>query len=257
MRSLAAITGSSQHEVAIVLGSGLSSVAENLVGGEAVPYGEVEGLVPPAVEGHAGALYWGRVGGTATLVFAGRIHLYEGHDARRVVAPIEAARVAGCRTIVLTNAAGAINTKLEVGAPCLISDHINLTGENPLRGPHDGRGPRFLDLSDIYDRDLRAAARRIDPTLQEGIYAGLVGPTYETPAEIRMLAALGADLVGMSTVLEAIQARYLGARVLGISVVTNSAAGLARGRLDHQEVAEAGRVASGRLETLLRALLES
>lgn len=210
-----------------------------------------------AVEGHEGRLYAGDLDGVPTLVFAGRAHLYEGHDSAAVTFAVRSAIEAGCEATILTNAAGAINTELEVGAPCLISDHLNLTGRNPLAGPHDGRGPRFLDLTEVYDRDLRATARAIDPRLHEGVYAGLLGPTYETPAEVRMLAALGADLVGMSTVHEAIAARYLGARVLGLSVVTNLAAGLAPQALSHDEVAAAGRSASDRLETILRGVITS
>ena len=255
MSSIAEVTGRDGFRAAVVLGSGLSSVAEALVDEGPVPYETVDGLLPTGIEGHEGGLHWGVAGGLPTLVFAGRIHLYEGHDATTVVAPMDLAVQAGCEVIVLTNAAGGINPSLTVGAPCLISDHLNLTGANPQRGPHDGRGPRFLDLAGIYDPALRSLAREIDPSLQEGVYAAVAGPTYETPAEIRMLASLGADLVGMSTALEAIQARYLGARVLGISIVTNAAAGLTRAPLEHEEVARAGRAASERLEELLRGVL--
>ncbi|CAN5585841.1 purine-nucleoside phosphorylase [soil metagenome] len=253
--AIAAATGRSSHHVAIVLGSGLGGLARSLTDAQPLPYTEIEGMPASTVEGHEGALYSALVAGTPTLVFAGRVHLYEGRAPNEVVRPIELAVDAGCDTIVLTNAAGGISPGLEVGAPCLISDHLNLTGTNSLLGPHDGRGPRFLDLSDVYDSELRAVARAVDPQLGEGVYAGLRGPTYETPAEVRMLAALGADLVGMSTVLEAIAARYLGARVLGISVVTNRAAGLTPEPLSHDEVAEAGRNAAARLEQLLRGVL--
>jgi purine-nucleoside phosphorylase len=204
------------------------------------------------VPGHEGALYSGDVEGVATLAFAGRPHLYEGYDATTVTQPIRLAVEAGCEVIVLTCAAGAINPELEVGAPCLISDQINLTGQNPLIGRAD-----FHDLSDLYDSKLRALARSVDPELGEGVYAGLVGPTYETPAEVGMLAMLGADLVGMSTVLEAIMARALAARVLGIAVVSNVAAGLSREPLDHEEVADAGRRAAERVEPILRAVITS
>ncbi|MDQ4094891.1 MAG: purine-nucleoside phosphorylase, partial [Actinomycetota bacterium] len=240
MTSLEAVTGGRRFRVAIVLGSGLSDLARSLAPEGGLSFGDVEGLAPARVTGHEGAIYWGNIERVATLVFAGRVHLYEGHDVTTVVEPIEIAARAGCETIVVTNAAGAVNPSIELGAPCLISDHINLTGVNPQRGPHDARGPRFLDLSRAYDPDLRQIARAVDPDLQEGVYAGVAGPTYETPAEIRMLAAMGADLVGMSTVLEAIQARYLGMNVLGISVVTNAAAGLSREPLDHSDVAAAG-----------------
>ena len=255
MSSLNALTGRPGFRAAVVLGSGLGSAAGRLATEGSLPFEAVPGLGPTTVEGHEGALHWGDVDETPTLVFAGRLHLYEGHDPGAVVAPIDLAVEAGCEVIVLTNAAGGINPLLDIGAPCLISDHLNLTGTNPLRGPHDDRGPRFLDLSNLYDPGLRALAREIDPSLQEGVYAAVAGPTYETPAEIRMLATIGADLVGMSTALEAIRAHYLGTRVLGISVVTNAAAGLTRSRLHHEEVARAGRAASGRVEDIVRGVL--
>ena len=240
----------------MVLGSGLSSLAVSLVGGEPVPYSEVEGLPAASVAGHAGALYHGEIGGTRTLIFAGRAHLYEGHDPAAVTRWVVEAAAAGCGVFVLTNAAGGIDPELEVGAPCLISDHINLTGANPLVGPNDDAiGPRFLDQTEVYDRKLRGLARAVDPGLKEGVYAGLLGPTYETPAEVRMLRMLGAHLVGMSTVLEAIQARYLARRVLGVSVVTNRAAGLSPVPLSHEEVAAAGALAAERLERLLRGVI--
>lgn len=254
MTTIQEVTGGNL-KVAVVLGSGLSDLARSLAPEGPVPFESLEGLNSVTVEGHEGSLYWGDIESVATLVFAGRIHLYEGFGAGEVVAPIELAVAAGCEIIILTNASGAIDPSLHIGAPCLIADHLNLTGDNPQRGRHDLRGPRFLDLSDVYDADLRRIAREVDPSLQEGVYAGLAGPTYETPAEIRMLSSLGADMVGMSTVLEAIQARYLRARVLGISVVTNAAAGLAAKPLHHDEVAAAGRAAAGRLEKLLRGVL--
>lgn len=254
MNAVLEVTGRSRFRAAVVLGSGLGELASSLVSGGSVPFDAV-GIPPAGVEGHLGTLHWGDVDSVSTLVFAGRLHLYEGYDPARVVAPIEAAVGAGCEVVVLTNAAGAVNPSLSIGSPCLISDHINLTGADPQRGPHDGRGARFLDLSDTYEPRLRALAREVDPTLQEGVYAGVAGPTYETPAEIRMLATMGADLVGMSTVLEAIRARYLGARVLGISLVTNAAAGLMRAPLRHDDVAAAARAAGSRVERLLRGVL--
>lgn len=254
MSAIARATGRNDWRVAVVLGSGLGELASALVGGRPIPYGDVDGLVASGIE-HEGALYPGEVAGVPTLAFAGRVHLYEGHPPRAVTGAIEAAVDAGCDTVVLTNAAGGINEELDVGAPALISDHLNLTGHNPLIGPHDERGPRFLDQTVVYDETLRALARDVDPDLKEGVYAGLIGPTYETPAEIRMLRTLGADLVGMSTVLEAIMARYLGARVLGISVVTNLAAGISERPLSHDEVAVAGRNAAARLERLLRGVI--
>lgn len=254
--AIAAATGRDRHRVAVVLGSGLSDLARTLSGAEPIPYSGIEGMPQSAVAGHEGALYSGSVEGVATLVFAGRVHLYEGHDARLVTAAVRGAVEAGSEVVVLTNAAGAIREDLEVGAPCLISDHINLTGQNPLVGPHkDSAGPRFLDLTDTYDPALRDLARSVDGSLEEGIYAGLMGPTYETPAEVRMLRTMGADLVGMSTVLEAIVARYLGARVLGVSVVTNEAAGIGGRPLDHEEVKAAGATAGERLEALLTGVI--
>lgn len=255
MAGLSEITGR-RHEVAIVLGSGLSDLAKSLVGGDPIPYSQIEGMPRSTVVGHEGALYSGEVGGTSTAVLAGRVHLYEGRAPGEVVHAVETVVEEGSGVVILTNAAGGIDPGLEVGAPCLISDHLNLTGTNPLVGPHDKRGPRFLDLTEVYDARLRELARDIDPSLKEAVYAGLQGPTYETPAEVRMLRTLGAGLVGMSTVLEAITARYLGARVLGISIVSNLAAGISLMPLTHQEVAEAGRNATGRLERLLRGVIE-
>lgn len=243
-------------EVALVLGSGLSSMAAHLTGGEAVPFSAVEGMPISTVAGHEGRLYAGDVEGVPTLVFAGRVHLYEGFSIEETTYPIRAAIGAGCRTVILTNAAGAINRELEVGAPCMISDHINLTGRSPLLGSNDDAvGPRFLDQSAVYSPELRAAARAADPSVPEGVYAGLLGPTYETPAEVRMLRTLGADLVGMSTVLEAIAARYLGARVAGMSLVSNQAAGLSDSPLSHEEIAAAAARAGERIAPLLRALV--
>ena len=249
-------TGRSDWRVAVVLGSGLSDLAASLVAVDPIPFSHIEGMPSSGVAGHAGSLFAGDVGDTPTLIFAGRVHLYEGREMTEVTYPVRAAIGAGCEVVVLTNAAGGIDPSLEVGAPCLISDHLNLTGRTPLFGPNDdSAGPRFLDLSDVYDKELRALAKDLDRGLDEGVYAGLLGPTYETPAEVRMLRALGADLVGMSTVNEAIAARYLKTRVLGISVVSNLAAGLSPTPLSHEEVSAAGQKAAARLETLLRGIL--
>lgn len=194
-------------------------------------------------------MYAGEIEGTPALVLAGRVHLYEGHPSSVVTHAVDEVVAAGCRTVVLTNAAGGIAESFAVGEPVLISDHLNLTGSNPLTG-----APTFVDMTAVYDAELRALASRVDPSLQEGVYAGVTGPAYETPAEIRMLATLGADLVGMSTVHEAIAAHALGARVLGISIVTNRAAGLGA-KLDHAEVQRAGAQAAERMESLLRGVL--
>lgn len=255
MATIATLTGRGSHKVAIALGSGLGGGGGAPVGGEAIPYNAIDSMPPSAVIGHEGALYSGEVGGVPTLLFSGRSHLYEGHDPAIVTRWVRLAAEAGCDTFILTNAAGGIRPTLEVGAPCLISDQLNLTGTSPLIGPHDGKGPRFPSMIDLYDPELRDLARSIDPSLPEGVYAGLLGPAYETPAEIRMLATMGADLVGMSTVLEAIMARYLGARVLGLSVVTNLAAGLGDTEPSHEEVARIGASAGRRMQTLLSQLV--
>lgn len=237
-----------------MLGSGMSQVAASLLPVSPISYADLDGMAAPTAGSHEGACYAGEVEGVAAVIFAGRLHLYEGHPVATVVQPVRLAAAAGCHTIVLTNAAGGIDPALEVGNVVLISDHLNLTGTNPLLG-HTDSDTRFLDLSEVYDRDLRELARSVDASLREGVYAGLVGPVYETPAEIRMLRTMGADLVGMSTVLEAIEARRLGLRVLGLSLVTNAAAGLSTAKLEHAEVSAAGREAAPGLERLLRGLI--
>ena len=192
------------------------------------------------------------------LVFLGRVHLYEGHSPAAVVHGVRTAIAAGCGTLILTNAAGGIKAGLRPGQPVLISDHLNLTARSPLAGlppgGPDGR-PLFTDLTDVYSARLRAAVRAQQPDLAEGVYAALTGPQYETPAEIRMLRSMGADLVGMSTVLEAIAARHLGAEVLGLSLVTNVAAGLSEQKLDHQDVLATGRESAAGLGVLLASIL--
>jgi len=241
---------------AVVLGSGLGPLAGELIDAEPIPYSAIQGMPTSSVAGHSGSLYAGGVEGTPTLIFSGRVHLYEGHDPAAVTYAVRAAIGAGCDVIVLVNAAGAIDPNLQVGAPCLISDHLNLTGRTPLLGPNDDSiGPRFLDQTEVYDSRIRALARELDPDLPEGVYAGLLGPTYETPAEVRMLRTLGADMVGMSTVMEAIAARYLGARVGGISVISNPAAGLTEKPPSHEEVLRAAEQARPRLVKLLRGVL--
>jgi purine-nucleoside phosphorylase len=187
------------------------------------------------------------------LAFLGRVHAYEGHPADVVVHGVRTAALAGCRVVVLTNAAGGIREGLSVGQPVLIADHLNLTSRSPMGGPEPppDLGPRFVDLTEAYSARLRALARSVDPTLAEGVYAALPGPHYETPAEIRMLRLLGADLVGMSTVWETIAARHMGAEVLGLSLVTNLAAGLGGATLDHEEVLAAGKAAAERMGDLL------
>ena len=243
---LAELTGVERHDVAVVLGSGWTPAADRL--GTAtleVPVTELPGFLPPAVAGHAGRLRSVPVGDQRVLVLLGRTHLYEGRGTDPVVHGVRVAAAAGCRTVVLTNAAGGVREDLQVGQPVLVSDHLNLTARSPLVGA------RFVDLVDLYSARLRALVREVDPTLAEGVYAALPGPHYETPAEVRMLRGLGADLVGMSTALEAIAARAEGMQVLGISLVTNLAAGITGAPLDHAEVLEAGAASAQRVGELL------
>jgi len=255
---LAELTGPPRHDVAVVLGSGWAPAADALGTVDAeVPLAELGGFPPPTVGGHAPAVRSVRAGPVRALVFLGRVHLYEGHDVATVVHGVRTAVAAGCQVVVLTNAAGGIREGYQVGQPVLIADHLNLTGRSPLSGspPPPGYPSRFVDLTDLYSARLRTLAAGAGEGLAEGVYAALPGPHYETPAEIRMLRTLGADLVGMSTVLEAIAARHLGAEVLGISLVSNLAAGLAPHGLDHTEVVAAGRAAAGRIGSLLAGLL--
>lgn len=241
-------------QVAVVLGSGLGGYAQSF-GGTEIDYASIPGFPVPTVAGHRGAL---RVRGNVAI-FAGRFHYYEGLAPEDVVMPVYLAHRLGVRVLVLTNAAGAVSRDLSPGRLVLIRDHINLMGMNPLRGPGlSGFGPRFPDMSGVYSRRLREIAHRVAGAggpLREGVYAALAGPCYETPAEIRMLAALGADLVGMSTVPEAIVAASLGMEVLGISCVTNMAAGILDKPLDHEEVLETGRTVAPRMAALLDAVL--
>jgi purine-nucleoside phosphorylase len=239
-----------RHDAAVVLGSGWAPAADAIGPAAAeLPVADLGGFARASVPGHAATVRSVAAGSTRVLVFLGRVHLYEGLPPAAVVHGVRTAISAGCRAVVLTNAAGGIRPGLTVGQPVLISDHLNLTGRSPLDGP------RFTDLTDLYSPRLRALAREADPALAEGVYAMLPGPHYETPAEIRMLAGLGADLVGMSTVLEAIAARHLGAEVFGVSLVTNLAAGLTTRGLSHAEVVEAGRASADRMGRLLAGLL--
>lgn len=245
-------TGVDRHDVAVVLGSGWAPAVEALGAPTAeVPMAELPGFTPPTAAGHGGRVLSVEVGGHRVLVLVGRIHAYEGHELRHVVHPVRAACAAGVGTVVLTNAAGGLRTDFAVGQPVLISDHLNLTARSPLIGAE------FVDLVDAYAPRLRALARGIEPDLAEGVYAGLPGPHYETPAEIRMLRTLGADLVGMSTVHETIAARAAGAEVLAISLVTNLAAGMTGQPLSHAEVLEAGRQSATRMGSLLAGVISS
>ena len=250
---LAGLTGQDRYDAAVVLGSGWAPAADVLAAGlgadvTEIPATELGGFPAATVSGHAGTIRSLRAGPLSLLVFVGRVHLYEGHPVPVVVHGVRTAVAAGCRVVVLTNAAGGIRAGLRVGQPVLIRDHLNLTGRSPLTGPPPPSGypGRFTDLTDLYAARLRALARAADPGLAEGVYAALPGPHYETPAEISMLRTLGADLVGMSTALEAIAARHLGAEVLGHLAGLNLAAGLSAHGLDHAEVVEAGRAAAGR-----------
>jgi purine-nucleoside phosphorylase len=249
--ALAEQTGVDTHDVAVVLGSGWRPAADELGTPDVeAPIAGLPGFSAPTVAGHGGTLRSLKVGDKRVLVLLGRTHLYEGKGVGPVVHGVRVAAAAGCRTVVLTNAAGCLKPGVEVGQPVLISDHINLTATSPLVGA------RFVDLTDLYSPRLRALAQELDPTLVEGVYAGLPGPHFETPAEIRMLRTLGADLVGMSTVLEAIAARAEGVEVFGLSLVTNLAAGLTGEPLNHEEVLEAGRASASRMGKLLKSLLE-
>ncbi|OBG44970.1 purine-nucleoside phosphorylase [Mycobacterium alsense] len=250
-RAIAERTGIAGHDVAIVLGSGWRPAVAALGAPDVVlPQAELPGFAPPTAVGHTGELISMRIGVRRVLVLVGRVHAYEGHDLCHVVHAVRAACAAGVRTVVLTNAAGGLRPDLAIGEPVLISDHLNLTGRSPLVGP------RFVDLTDAYSPRLRELARRADPHLAEGVYAGMPGPHYETPAEIRMLRVLGADLVGMSTVHETIAAREAGAEVLGVSLVTNLAAGISGQPLAHADVLAAGAASAGRLGTLLAGVVE-
>jgi purine-nucleoside phosphorylase len=248
--ALGEATGVRQHDVALILGSGWAPAADKIGPANAeIRLDHLTGFLPPAAVGHVGSVRSLTVGSKQVLVFLGRTHLYEGRGVEPVVHGVRVAAAAGCRTVVLTNAAGGLRAGMSVGQPVLISDHLNLTGRSPLTGA------TFVDLTDLYSPRLRRLAKEIDPTLEEGIYAALPGPHYETPAEIRMLSTIGADLVGMSTALEAIAARASGLEVFGLSLVTNLAAGLAGKPLSHTEVIEAGRSSAERMGALLGELI--
>jgi purine-nucleoside phosphorylase len=246
----AELTGVPQHDVALVMGSGWVPAADALGAPELeVPVTELPGFLPPAVAGHAGRVRSLEVGPVRVMVFLGRTHLYEGRGVDAVVHGVRTAAAAGCRTVVLTNAAGGVREGMAVGQAVLVSDHLNLTGRSPLEGA------RFVDLVDLYSARLRELVRSVDPSLEEGVYAALPGPHYETPAEIRMLRGMGADLVGMSTALEAIAARAEGVEVLAVSLVTNLAAGMTGQPLDHTEVLEAGAASAARVGRLLASVV--
>lgn len=246
--------------VGIVLGSGLGAFADRLRNADRIPYNAIPGFPVPSAEGHAGELVLGEIGGVDVACMAGRVHQYEGFSAQDTVFGVRLLRLLGVTTLVLTNAAGGINLSYERGQLVLITDHINFQGANPLIGPNlDELGARFPDMSEAYPAVLRQiakdVARNVGVSLAEGVYMALLGPSFETPAEIRAFKTLGADLVGMSTVPEVIAAIHMGIACLGISCVTNVAAGLSDEKLSHEEVLETGRMVQSKFETLLEALL--
>jgi purine-nucleoside phosphorylase len=246
-------------ETAIVLGSGLGRLAARLQDARAIPYGEIPGFPTTTVVGHEGRLVAGTLGGTPVLVQSGRFHLYEGHSADTVALPVRVMATLGVRTLILTNAAGGIRRTFSRGALMMIADHVNLTFRSPLIGPLLPGEERFPDMSEPYDPDLRARAREVAReqgiALDEGVYLQLLGPTYETPAEVRMLERLGGDAVGMSTVVEVIAARARGVRCLAFSTITNPAAGITGERLSHDEVMEVAARVSGDLERLVEGVV--
>lgn len=249
-RVLSELTGVERHDVALVMGSGWLPAVDAL--GEAtaeIATTDLPGFNAPGVAGHSGRIRSVKAGDKQLLVFLGRTHLYEDRGVRAVVHGVRTAAAAGCRAIVLTNGCGGLKESWSPGTPVLISDHINMTATSPIEGAH------FVDLTDLYSPRLRELCRQVEPDLEEGVYVQLRGPHYETPAEIRMVRAIGGDLVGMSTTLEAIAAREAGLEVLGISLVTNLAAGISGEPLNHAEVLEAGNAAAARMGALLGAIV--
>jgi purine-nucleoside phosphorylase len=246
--------------LAIVLGSGLGLLADEVEDAVSIPYGEIPHFPISTAPGHAGRMIVGAFQGLPVAMMAGRVHLYECYSAAQVVFPVRLLRQLGVETLIVTNAAGGVNSRFSSGALMLITDHINLTGHNPLVGPNDDRfGARFPDMTEAYSLELRTlaerAAAKTGVPLEEGIYLGLLGPTYETPAEVRMVRMLGGDAVGMSTVLEVIAANHMGMRVLGISCITNMAAGMLPQKLNHEEVMDTASRVSGQFAALLRSVV--
>jgi purine-nucleoside phosphorylase len=253
--------GDRRPTVGMILGSGLGSFAEQLEDAVAIDYGEIPHFPSSTVHGHAGRLKVGTLAGVTCVAMQGRVHFYEGHSAARAAFPARTLIALGARTLIITNAAGGVNIDFEPGQLMLIADHLNLIGENPLLGDNDERlGPRFPDMTTAYHPKLRQTARlaaaELGIDLAEGVYAALSGPTYETPAEVRMLRTLGADATGMSTVPECIVANHMGARVLGISCITNKAAGITGAALSHDEVTETAARIRSTFEGLLGKILE-
>lgn len=249
-----------QPKIGMVLGSGLGDFADTLTDAVRIPFAEIPNFPRPTVEGHSGALVIGKKGRKAVAVLQGRTHYYEGFSQQEITLPIRVFAALGIKTLILTNAAGGINTSYKPGDLMLICDHLNLSGSNPLIGPNlDSFGPRFPDVSDLYCADLRAGIKEMAAfcgvPLWEGIYAMMSGPSYESPAEIRMLRTLGADAVGMSTVPEALVAGHCGMQVIGISCITNMAAGVLPRKLCHEEVVETAAKVHSKFHNLLNTLL--
>lgn len=247
--------------VALVLGSGLGELADRVEDPLALPYAEIPGFAASTVAGHRGRLVAGRLAGVEVLAFQGRYHAYEGHDAAVLATPVRTARALGVEILVVTCAAGGVNRSFGPGTLMLLSDHLNLMGGNPLLGPVREGEVRFPDMTEPYDAELRRRARDVASAqgihVEEGVYAAVLGPSYETPAEIRMLERLGADAVGMSTVPEVIVARAAGVRVLGIALISNAAAGISGELLDHEDVIAAGVEAADRFQALILGVLAS
>ena len=246
--------------MAVVLGSGLGGLVDRMENTDVIPYHEIPGFHVSTIVGHSGELVIGRLAGIDVIAQSGRFHLYEGHSADVVALPVRAFAEVGVTTLIVTNAAGGVRRTFTPGTLMLIADHINLTFRNPLLGPVLEREERFPDMSDPYDKDLRGLAHRVALSrgipLVDGVYAGLLGPSYETPSEVRMLERLGADAVGMSTVLEVIAAVARGMRCLGVSTVTNPAAGIGKEPLHHEEVLERGKQVGARLADLIEGVVE-
>jgi purine-nucleoside phosphorylase len=249
-----------QIQVALVLGSGLGAFADEIENSVAISYEEIPNFARSTVEGHAGRLVLGEVDGVSIAVQQGRFHYYEGYDLSEVTFPIRVFGLLGIKNLILTNAAGSINSDFKPGSLMLIRDHINLMGVNALRGRNDERfGARFPDMSEVYSRRLqeivKAEAKALDYDLRRGVYCALSGPTYETPSEIHMLRYIGADAVGMSTVPEAVIARHQGMKILAISCISNYAAGISEENINHEEVMEIGRQVSGTFKNLLKRVI--
>ena len=245
--------------IGIVLGSGLGGLAKSIQDSVRIPFAEIPGFPAATVAGHDGALILGQLGGRQVAALSGRFHMYEGHPAGLAGFPVRVLRALGARDLFVSNAAGGISPRLAVGDLMMISDHLNLMGTNPLIGPANPGEPRFPDMTDAYDpglrRVLRTTAEKLGIDLREGVYAGLLGPSYETPAEVKMLRGLGADAVGMSTVPEVIVARALGMRVAGVSCITNAAAGVTGAALSHSEVLETTARVGAKFESLVTKFL--